>query len=172
MRTLLDAPCGDFHWMRTVDLGIEDYIGVGILDEVIAAHQWRHAGRGRLFLRLDLIQDELPRADAILCRDLLPHLTYAEVWAVLRNFRSTVAECLMTTTFTGPRTNHETATRGIGAIPTCRPHRSTFLRRCSCPTRNAPRPVAHLPTSVSPCGISTSCPCTSRLSEPTPLLDR
>lgn len=65
VRTLLDPPCRDFHWMRTVDFGIEDYTGVDILDEVIAAHQWRHAGPGRLFLRLDLMQDELPRADAM-----------------------------------------------------------------------------------------------------------
>src|SRR5258705_8660567 len=31
VRTLLDAPCGDFHWMAALDLPVEHYIGVDIV---------------------------------------------------------------------------------------------------------------------------------------------
>src|ERR1051326_412788 len=30
-RTLLDAPCGDFNWLRHFDLGIERYVGIDIV---------------------------------------------------------------------------------------------------------------------------------------------
>jgi len=109
IRSLLDAPCGDFNWMHTVDLGVEQYTGVDVLGDVIAGHQGRHAGPRRRFLRVDLLEAELPRADAIFCRDLLPHLSYAEIRAVLRNFRRSGATWLLTTTFTGPRPNRDTA---------------------------------------------------------------
>src|SRR5215213_5906369 len=33
-RSLLDIPCGDFHWMKTVDLGIDRYIGADIVPEL------------------------------------------------------------------------------------------------------------------------------------------
>ena len=36
VRSLLDAPCGDFYWMKEVDLAGVDYIGVDIVPEIIA----------------------------------------------------------------------------------------------------------------------------------------
>lgn len=109
VRTLLDAPCGDFNWMQHVALGLDDYIGVDILTELIAELQLRHGCGNRRFIRHNLIEDALPRADAIVCRDLLPHLKYCEIDAVLRNFRRSGATYLMTTNFTGERPNHDTS---------------------------------------------------------------
>jgi len=108
IRSMLDAPCGDFNWMQHVRLGVDEYIGIDILDETIADNQGRHGSPTQRFVRADLIGDPLPRADAILCRDLLPHLSFADVWAVLRNFRDSGATYVLTTTFTGPRPNHDT----------------------------------------------------------------
>src|SRR5688500_1614611 len=34
-RSLLDAPCGDFNWMRLVDLGEIRYTGVDVVSELI-----------------------------------------------------------------------------------------------------------------------------------------
>ena len=35
-RTLLDAPCGDFNWLRHFDLGVERYVGIDIVPALIA----------------------------------------------------------------------------------------------------------------------------------------
>jgi hypothetical protein len=35
VKTLLDAPCGDFHWMKEVNPEIDLYIGVDIVSELI-----------------------------------------------------------------------------------------------------------------------------------------
>ncbi len=112
IRSLLDAPCGDFNWMQHVQLPHTEYVGMDVLGEAIVENQWRHSNEHRRFLRADLIREPLPRADAVLCRDLLPHLSYEDVYQALRNFRASGATWLITTTFTGPRPNHDIASGG------------------------------------------------------------
>ena len=90
-------------------LGVQEYIGVDILGEIIAENRWRFATDQRRFERADVIRDALPRADAVLCRDLLTHLPFVDSFQALRNFRSSGATYLMTTTFTAFRPNHDSA---------------------------------------------------------------
>ena len=109
VRSLLDAPCGDFYWMKEVDLREVDYIGVDIVPDIIARDVERYAGPRRRFLLGDLVDGSLPQADLILCRDCLVHLPYHETRKALENFRRSGATWLLTTTFTGPRENHDIA---------------------------------------------------------------
>ena len=37
-KTFLDAPCGDRYWMKEVSLGVDKYIGVDIVEELILKH--------------------------------------------------------------------------------------------------------------------------------------
>ena len=110
VRSILDAPCGDFFWMKEVDLGDIDYIGVDIVSGIIAKNVERYAGPKRRFLVCDLVEDPLPAADLILCRDVLVHLTYAETRRALDSFKRSRATWLLTTTFTGPRENRDITT--------------------------------------------------------------
>jgi hypothetical protein len=107
VRSILDAPCGDFFWMKAVDLGGIDYTGVDIVPEIIARDVEQYGGPGRRFILCDLVEDALPQADLILCRDCLVHLPYAETRKTLENFRRSGATWLLTTTFTGPRDNRD-----------------------------------------------------------------
>src|SRR5690348_12469744 len=77
VRTLLDAPCGDYNWMREVELEVERYIGVDIVPELIEQNQRQYETATRSFLHRDLVLDRMPRADAILCRDGLVHFPLA-----------------------------------------------------------------------------------------------
>jgi hypothetical protein len=108
VHSLLDLPCGDFNWMRHVQLGSLDYVGVDVQRDLAALNQAVHGDSRRRFVRADILHDALPAAEAILCRDLLPHLSYAEIATALRNFKRSGATWLITTTFTGPRCNHDT----------------------------------------------------------------
>ena len=47
----------------------------------------------------------MPRCDAILCRDALVHLSFANIERALANFRRSGADWLITTTFPGWQTN-------------------------------------------------------------------
>jgi hypothetical protein len=110
VRSLLDAPCGDFHWLGQVDLRLERYIGVDVVPELIRRNWERHGAAGREFRVADITRDPLPEVDLILCRDCLGHLTFEQIRAVLRNFRRSGARWLLVTTFTEPRPNREIAT--------------------------------------------------------------
>jgi len=125
VRSLLDAPCGDFYWMKEVDLrGVDydiDYIGVDIVPEIIARDVELYAGPHRRFLPGDLVDGTLPAADLILCRDCLVHLPYAETRRALETFRRSGATWLLTTTFTGPRENRDIALGDWRAINLERP---------------------------------------------------
>lgn len=99
-RSLLDAPCGDFNWMRHVSLDGVRYTGIDVVPEVVEANQ-RFADDRRTFLRLDLTADALPWADLILCRDALVHFPYRDIFRAVSNFRRSGATHLLTTTFPG-----------------------------------------------------------------------
>ena len=107
VRSLLDAPCGDFYWMKEVDLGGVEYIGVDIVADIIERDNEWYAAAGRRFVLADLVSDALPKADLILCRDCLVHLPYAETRRAVANFQKSGALWLLTTTFTGRNENRD-----------------------------------------------------------------
>ena len=47
----------------------------------------------------DITRDPLPRCDAILCRDCLVHLSFANIERAIANFRASGATWLIATTF-------------------------------------------------------------------------
>lgn len=100
VRSLLDAPCGDFNWMQHVDLSGIDYHGADIVDALVQRNNEQHGNASRRFTKLDLLVDPLPQADLILCRDCLFHFSHADVFRALRAFVASRSRWLLTTTFT------------------------------------------------------------------------
>lgn len=98
--TLLDAACGDFNWMRRVDLGAVKYIGIDVVPDLISRNQKLFEGERRTFALRDISKDRLPHADAILCRDCFIHLSFARIRAATANFKKTGAKYLLCTTHT------------------------------------------------------------------------
>jgi hypothetical protein len=98
--SILDVPCGDFAWLSTLDLRIP-YIGGDIVESLVRENESRFGGpqSNRRFLRLDLTHDPLPRADTVLCRDCLVHLSFANIFRAIENIRASGARYLLTTTF-------------------------------------------------------------------------
>ncbi|MEW5930591.1 MAG: class I SAM-dependent methyltransferase [Gemmatimonadota bacterium] len=98
-RTLLDAPCGDFNWIAEVADGVERYVGLDVVPELVERNRRRHATERRSFAQADISRDPLPAADVVLCRDCLVHFSDRDVWAALANFRRSGSRWLLTTTF-------------------------------------------------------------------------
>jgi len=87
-RSMLDAPCGDARWINRLALDV-DYTGIDIVPALIVDLQRRAVAgelRGR-YLRADITRDPLPRADAVLCRDALVHLSFAHIARAIDNLR-------------------------------------------------------------------------------------
>jgi Methyltransferase domain len=104
--SLLDAPCGDAGWINHADLVVR-YIGVDIVPSLIERLQARAAAgeiNGEYHLA-DITTDSLPRCDAILCRDALVHLSFANIERAVAIFRASGAAWLVATTFPEWQTN-------------------------------------------------------------------
>jgi hypothetical protein len=113
IRSIVDAPCGDFNWMRHV-LAVRDaiYTGVDIVEPLIAANTRAYATDTCRFVCADMACADLPAADLLLCRDGLVHLSYADARAAIRNFRRSRARYLLTTTFVDRSRNRDEPTGG------------------------------------------------------------
>ena len=95
IRSVLDIPCGDFNWMRTLE--IENYIGADIVLPMIESLRAKYPEKH--FEYLDVTSDLLPRADLVLCRDCLVHLPYADIFKAVNNIIDSGALYLLATTF-------------------------------------------------------------------------
>jgi hypothetical protein len=106
VQSILDIPCGDFHWMQQVDFDA-DYIGADIVPDIVEENQKRYGSAKRRFVLLDATRDALPRVDLIHCRDLLIHLSTRDCWAALSNFVASGSRLLLTSHFANRRENGE-----------------------------------------------------------------
>jgi SAM-dependent methyltransferase len=101
IETLLDAPCGDYHWMRTLDARLARYTGADVVPELVKANQRAYGSATVSFVHLDICRDELPKVDLIMCRDCLVHLPLDAAVDALRNFKKSGSKFLLTTTYPG-----------------------------------------------------------------------
>lgn len=102
---VLDAACGDFHWMRELSLNVKKYIGGDIVRELIEDNIEKYEDDSRSFIVLDITKDPIPTVDLIVCRDCLVHLSFRDIHRAIENFKSSNSTYLLTTTFTGKDKN-------------------------------------------------------------------
>jgi hypothetical protein len=108
-RVLLDVPCGDFTWMKHVDLGGVEYIGGDIVATIVERNQRLYSDASRRFISLDLTRDDLPPADVLICRDCMVHLSYPNIESALANIARSRIRYLFMTSFPGRGDNKDVA---------------------------------------------------------------
>jgi len=99
-KTLLDAGCGDFNWMKELNINLTRYIGIDVVPDLIAKNQQAYGSDIRTFVCLDMTRDKLPQANVVFCRDCLVHFSWEDIFAALENFKQSGSIYLLTTTFT------------------------------------------------------------------------
>jgi hypothetical protein len=96
---IFDAPCGDFNWMAHLLPTINvEYIGGDIVRPLIDEHNKKYKNSRREFIHINLIEDTFPKADLMICRDCLFHLSFEDTKSVLNNFVNSDIKYLLTTT--------------------------------------------------------------------------
>ena len=108
--SLLDAPCGDFNWMRYTELGPVTYIGADVVPSLIAQNEQRYGRDGSKFVVLDITKSAIPKVSVILCRDCFTHLSFRNIHSAVANFKRSNSEYLFATTHTGVREHRDIAT--------------------------------------------------------------
>jgi SAM-dependent methyltransferase len=101
VRSVLDAPCGDYRWMSEVDWDLDSYVGVDIVPELIEHNQAQYQTDEVTFLVADITRDRLPRADLVLVRDCFVHMSHRDIRHALRTLKASGSKYLLTTTYPG-----------------------------------------------------------------------
>ena len=115
-RSLLDAACGDFNWMRQVGLENIQYTGTDVVPELITRNRQLYENQNRSFVLLDITSDPLPQVDVILCRDCFIHLSSSHIREAIANFKRSNSVFLLATTHTSIRENREIRTGGWRSV--------------------------------------------------------
>jgi hypothetical protein len=84
VHTAVDIGCGDFRVAREFAGHLSHYRGVDVVPDLIARNQAVYGGTAVEFAVLDATRDALPDADLCLVRQVLQHLSNAEVSAILQ----------------------------------------------------------------------------------------
>jgi hypothetical protein len=106
IKQVIDAPCGDYNWMQKVTNKTPiSYLGVDIVDDIIAKNQRNHQAPEINFEVGDIRNIKYPDADLLIVRDCLFHLSYADTNEFLNNFSKSNITYLLTTTHTDLKSN-------------------------------------------------------------------
>jgi len=110
VKSMLDIPCGAFWWLSTVDLGFLDYTGVDIVEHVIQNDIKQYANAKRKFLKLDVLKDDLPKADLVFCKDLFIHLPIEDCLKSIKNIKKSGAKYFVVNTYPSVKENKDIPT--------------------------------------------------------------
>ena len=116
--TFLDIPCGDFNWMKEVDLGNSKYKGMDIVSELIEKNSLTYSNSNRAFDFADITSSDLQKFDLIFCRDCFVHLSYLDICKAVNNIKKSQSRYLLATTFEC-RSNHDIVTGDWRPINLC-----------------------------------------------------
>ena len=111
--SLLDAPCGDFNWMKYLDLPLQRYVGADVVSHLITKNQKLYGDGQKSFIVLDITTDTLPQVDVILCRDCLIHFSNRHIAAAIQNFKRSGSTYLLVSTYPGWQQNEDVQTGGF-----------------------------------------------------------
>ena len=113
--SMFDLPCGDFYWMRTIDLKDISYIGGDIIKERMKKLSLDFPEKK--FIYFNIIDDtNLPKVDLLFCRDLLFHLSNEHKRVALQNFVNSGIEYILMSNHPLSSHNMDTVTGGFAHI--------------------------------------------------------
>jgi hypothetical protein len=107
IKSILDAPCGDFNWMKHVNMYTATYTGGDIVKMVVDENNRIYRNGKRQFIHLDICKDVCQKVDLIICRDCLVHLSFEDGLKALQNFKKSGSKYLLITTFPNHTKNLE-----------------------------------------------------------------
>lgn len=105
IKTITDAPCGDYGWMKELNYNFQKYVGIDIVENLITENKKNYEKENVIFKCENIIETVCEKTDLILCRDCLIHLSFKDIFSVLNNFKKSSSVYLLTTTYKNIKQN-------------------------------------------------------------------
>lgn len=84
---VLDLGCGDFNIGKQLTKYTKKYIGIDIVESLIARNKTIFKAENLEFHCLNIAEDVLPKADCVLIRQVLQHLSNAEILQIIEKIK-------------------------------------------------------------------------------------
>lgn len=99
IKSVLDAPCGDFNWIKNILNENLQYTGGDIVKDLIYENIRKFKQKNINFVQLDITTNQLPQADLMICRDCLIHLSFEKIRKFFQNFKKSNIKYLLLTSY-------------------------------------------------------------------------
>jgi len=86
--TICDIGCGDFNIGQHIFKYSKKYFAIDIVEELIERNKIKFKTKNLEFLCLDIANDVLPKADVIIIRQVLQHLSNNEIQQILNRLKT------------------------------------------------------------------------------------
>jgi SAM-dependent methyltransferase len=96
--SVVDLGCGDFNVGKRISPLFEKYTGVDIVESLIKHNQDEFGSKTISFICKDITADKLPKADLICIRQVLQHLSNADIQRFLDNIEGNYKFLVVTET--------------------------------------------------------------------------
>lgn len=109
IHSVVDAGCGAWRCMSTIDLDGIEYLGIDCVESVIAQNVDKYTKRNVHFWLANFIKIDLPKADLLICKDVFQHLSNEDILEFLPRLKQ-FQYCLIVNDLSG---NHDRTIDGI-----------------------------------------------------------
>src|SRR5579863_6436413 len=86
IKTVVDLGCGDWQIGRVIDWSGVQYVGIDVVSSVIRKNARRFSSSNISFVKADGIDYDLPRADLLICKEVLQHLPNEDIQKIVQQF--------------------------------------------------------------------------------------
>jgi SAM-dependent methyltransferase len=84
IKSVVDLGCGDWRLGQQINWNGITYIGIDVVESVVSENI-KHFGTANIsFVKADVTEYMLPKADLLICKDVLQHLPYKDIHNVVK----------------------------------------------------------------------------------------
>jgi hypothetical protein len=99
IKSVVDIPCGDFHWMKEIVFSFDSYIGGDIVEQCIKTNNEEYGNKRIKFIDFDLLNDSIPEADLLIVRDIIGHFPLEDGKKIVDNILRSNCKYVLSTTW-------------------------------------------------------------------------
>jgi len=95
IKSVVDLGCGDWTFTKTIDWSGVDYTGIDVVPSVLQNNKRLYSKPNVRFICADATKVKIPKADLLICKEVLQHLSDQDVKAILKQAKN-YKYCLFT----------------------------------------------------------------------------
>jgi hypothetical protein len=98
IRKIADLGCGDWNWMKHIDLSTVEYDGYDVVESLILKNIELYSKDSIRFHKADLLDVQIPKVDLVILKDVLVHLVNHISERILQKVKESKSRLLAATT--------------------------------------------------------------------------